>query len=291
MGETTAISWADHTFNPWIGCTKVSVGDKGACEGCYAEAQANRYGWAEWGNHPRHRTSLSTWAQPMTWNRKAREAGTRPFVFCASLADVFDNQVPPEWRRELFDVIRETPHLTWLLLTKRPQNIVRLFEEACASPADRGDTSLADHWPRNAAIGCTVVTQAEADRDVPYLLAAKASLAPAFAFLSLEPLMEAVDLTRLSTMRFAGAEVLDGLTGELSGMFGDPCATRLPPVDWIIAGGETDQGKFKARETPDGAFESLMAQCEAAGVPFHMKQMTRKRPIPAHLDRREFPPR
>jgi protein gp37 len=184
MGANTAISWADDTWNPWEGCQKVSP----ACDGCYAEARNLRYapkGATEapnWGpGAPRRRTSAANWGKPLKWDRGAgglsiREAVANDnplppprFVFCASLADVFDNAVPPEWRRDLFDLIRATPNLTWLLLTKRPGNIVKLFERPMAERA-RPTPKEFGHWPRNAAIGCTVVTQEEADRDIPKLL-------------------------------------------------------------------------------------------------------------------------
>jgi protein gp37 len=117
------------------------------------------------------------------------------FVF-PSMCDPFDNHPDlAEPRRRFFDLIRATPNLTWLLLTKRPGNIVKLFREAHPWPSGGGW----NWWPRNAAIGCTVVTQEEADRDIPKLLAAKAALNPAFAFLSMEPLLGPVDLTRTGT--------------------------------------------------------------------------------------------
>src|SRR5262245_48892390 len=108
MGENTNIAWADHTFNPWIGCTKVSVGDRGACVNCYAEvATPVRAMHIAWGpGKPRHRTSPATWALPLKWERGAEafraEHGRRQRVFCASLADVFDNEVDPQWRADLF---------------------------------------------------------------------------------------------------------------------------------------------------------------------------------------------
>jgi protein gp37 len=136
MGENSKIEWTDHTFNPWIGCQHVSPG----CDHCYAEAQNAFRKWngGTWGPHaPRKRTSESYWKEPIKWNTEARafkrEQGRRPRVFCASLADVFDNQVPPAWREDLFALIRECRRLRWLLLTKRPQNIVKML------PSDRGD--------------------------------------------------------------------------------------------------------------------------------------------------------
>lgn len=258
MGEGTHISWADHTFNPWIGCTEVSVGPQGACVGCYAREMAKFRGWAEWGNHPRQRTTASNWRQPVKWNKAAGASGERPFVFCSSLADVFDNQVPVEWRRDLFDLIWSTTHLTWLLLTKRPQNIQRLFAEAYP------ELSYPEkYWPKNAAIGCTVVTQEEADRDVPVLLRGKAALNPAFAFLSMEPLMGAVDLTNLDCgARQSGAHGWSALW---------PLCDR-PAIDWVITGGETDQGEHKARPSHPDWFRDLRDQCAAAGVAYHHKQ-------------------
>jgi len=123
MGENSKIEWTDHTFNPWVGCQKVSPG----CDRCYAEAMMDhRYHRVEWGPRgERKRTSVANWRKPRQWAKAAN--GTRPRVFCASLADVFDNQVPSEWRSDLFDLIAATPELDWLLLTKRPENLIRMF--------------------------------------------------------------------------------------------------------------------------------------------------------------------
>lgn len=263
MAENTAISWADHTFNPWIGCTKVSP----ACDGCYAEAlmgMPGRFGPArvQWGapgrgEGTRDRTAPSNWAKVRKWNREHRSVlAANPnaparFVFCASLADVFDNAVPTEWRRDLFDLIRECESLTFLLLTKRPSMIVKLFRDAL----DPGDkfmlvdpplTTLAECWPRNAAIGFTAVTQAEMDRDSRHALAAYHALNPAFVFWSGEPLLERVVVS---------ADLL-----------------ALGDRFWAITGGETDQGGHKARDTPNGAFQGVRDQCAAAGVPYQHKQ-------------------
>jgi protein gp37 len=124
MGENSRIEWTDHTFNPWFGCQKVSPG----CDHCYAEAMMDhRYGKVQWGPHgERKRTSAANWKKPLQWARAARATGKRPRVFCASLADVFDNQVPPAWRFDLFALIECTPELDWLLLTKRPENIRKM---------------------------------------------------------------------------------------------------------------------------------------------------------------------
>jgi protein gp37 len=292
MGQVTGISWCTHTFNPWVGCTRVSNGPKGACAHCYAaQLVDHRFGWAKFGGPgegvgTRKRTSDANWRQPLKWNRDAAAAERawfapegapdgglgqpfpyRPFVFCASLADVFDNAVDRQWRRDLFDLIRATPHLTWLLLTKRPQNIERLFGEAHLDLPDGGSGY---DWPTNAAIGCTVVTQAEADRDIPILLSFKAAFKPAFAFVSMEPLMEHVHLSRVYD---GGKRSQDYLTGQTGVMYPDgPDFDDGPALDWVITGGETDQGPDKARLSHPDWFRSLRDRCAAAGVPFHHKQ-------------------
>lgn len=264
MGEVTKIEWCDHTFNPWIGCTKVSVGPKGACESCYAEAMmADRYHRVVWGRAgeegTRARTSEAYWKTPLRWDRKAATDGRRPFVFCASLADVFDNQVPQQWRADLLELAEKTPRLTWLLLTKRPQNIVKMAQ-ALGYGAELS-------WPGNAAIGCSVVTQAEANRDVPALLSAKGLLKPAFAFLSMEPLMGAVDL---QDIRLPDGRQMQALRGSI--WRGSYWTADVPRIDWVITGGETDQGKHRARPSHPGWFRSLRDECAAAGVSYHHKQ-------------------
>ena len=126
MAEFSKIEWTDHTFNPWIGCQHVSPG----CDHCYAETQNNFRKWngGTWGPHaPRKRTSEANWRKPLQWARDAANRGKSARVFCASLADVFDNQVAPAWRVDLFELIRETPQLDWLLLTKRPENIRKML--------------------------------------------------------------------------------------------------------------------------------------------------------------------
>lgn len=242
--KDTKIEWAHHTFNPWIGCTKVGPG----CDNCYAEADFDkRRHVVHWGpRQPRKRTATSNWAQPLRWNAMAKKQGTRYRVFCASLADVFDNEVPDEWRLDLFRLIRDTPHLDWLLLTKRIGNVgimlsnVRLQAEEFIDPFP---------WP-NVWLGATITSQAEADRDIPKLLAVPA----AKRFLSMEPLLGQVDV--FSTM-----------TGELLHTSGDDYAPGW--LDWIIVGGES--GPNARPMHPDWA-RSLRDQCQAAGVPFLFKQ-------------------
>lgn len=169
MAENSKIEWTDHTFNPWIGCQKVSPG----CDHCYAESLAKRYGWVEWGPHgERKRTSAANWKKPPQWDRAARAAGKRPRVFCASLADVFDNQVPEHWRIDLFDLIGNTENLDWLLLTKRPENIAKMLPT---------NWNVAD-WS-NVWLGTTCEDQFAYDRRWPILR----EIPAAVRFISYEP--------------------------------------------------------------------------------------------------------
>jgi protein gp37 len=178
MGENSKIEWTHHTFNPWVGCTKISP----ACDHCYAEGWAKRSGRVKWGGE-RKRTSTSYWRQPLKWDAAAKAAGIRQRVFCASLADVFDNQVPDAWRAGLFYLISHTTNLDWLLLTKRIGNARQMLEHA--NPGGWSFDTMPNVW-----IGATVANQEEADRDIPKLLATPART----RFLSMEPLLGAVDL-------------------------------------------------------------------------------------------------
>lgn len=173
MGENSKIEWCDHTFNPWLGCTKVSP----ACDNCYAaEMMDTRYGRVRWGaGEPRVRTK--DWSKPRKWNRDTPGA----FVFCASLADVFDNEVDPAWRADLFALIESTSNLTWLLLTKRIGNVLSMSQAA-------------DGLPTNVAIGATMANQEEYARDAPKLAAVKDELNPLFTFGSFEPLLSNINL-------------------------------------------------------------------------------------------------
>lgn len=152
--QNSKIEWTDHTFNPWIGCQKVSPG----CDHCYAETMMDlRYHKVEWGPHgERKRTSDANWRKPLQWDRQARAQRRRAKVFCASLADVWDNRVPEEWRADLFRLIARTRHLDWLLLTKRPENIRKMLPPAISGLG---------FWPwKNVWLGATCEDQRHFDR-------------------------------------------------------------------------------------------------------------------------------
>lgn len=175
MAENSGIEWTTHTFNPWIGCTKVSA----ACDNCYAEAWDNRFGGERWGPHA-NRTRTKTWGNPIKWNKRAEGAQEKPRVFVASLADVFDNHksIEASWRRELWALIRQCQNLNFLLLTKRPQNIARYLPEGWKDGYE------------NVWLGTTVENQTEADRRIPKLIDIPARV----HFLSCEPLQGSVNL-------------------------------------------------------------------------------------------------
>ena len=181
--KNSTIAWTDHTFNPWVGCEKISAG----CAHCYAETMmATRFQRVRWGRDgTRERTSPANWRQPLKWNQEAQELGLCPRVFCASLADVFEDRdelVP--WRDDLHRMIAQTPHLIWLLLTKRPEVAARYYRSRAV--------------PTNVWLGTTVENRAAIER-IPTL----AAIPAAVHFLSCEPLLE-----DLGTLPLQGIEWL-----------------------------------------------------------------------------------
>lgn len=254
MGENTKIEWCDFTFNGWLGCTKVSDG----CTNCYAERFGKRFGIAWGAGQPRKRTSAANWREPIKWNAQAEREGRRYRVFCASLADVFDNEVPAEWRDDLFTLISDTPNLDWQLLTKRIGNAHRM---------------LASWFEGVPAIwlGATICNQEEADRDIPKLLSTPAAV----RFLSIEPMLSPIDLRR----HIGGSSDVDDDEG---GPHCDRCGCLYedddhecpegfgPRPDWVIVGGESGP---QARPTNIEWIRSIVQQCKAAGVPVFVKQI------------------
>jgi protein gp37 len=324
MAQNSKIAWTTHTFNPWEGCTKVSPG----CLHCYAEARANRFG-RKWGKQGvRKMMSDAYWREPLKWNRKVaeepfvcRKCGTRylcesggcaacdwdceivPYrerVFCASLADVFegDDTMPESARAEvwnarmrLLQLIHDTPQLDWLLLTKRPENIVlviaALMNRAYGVPVVESPFALwIERWltrqfPPNVWIGTTVENQDAADKRLPLLLRIPARV----RFLSCEPLLGKVDLglddqTYLCPQcrgRDTHYEVEN--PDDLASMACTRCGFRTEigadfpvgsGIDWVICGGESGP---KARPFHTDWAQDLKQQCDAAGIPFFMKQL------------------
>ena len=247
MGETSKIQWTDSTANPWRGCTKVSEG----CQFCYAERLASRNPavLGEWGPQgTRVLAAESTWRQFERWNRDTPE-GSRNLVFCASLADVFEDwpgqmtdclgaQLVQEdgspyllasARVRLWQVIRRTPRLIWQVLTKRPQNIARMMP----------------HGPwENVWLGTSIESQEWSDRCGELVDAGTAIMGPV-RFLSAEPLLGPLDVRRW-----------------------------LHPngINWVIIGGESG-GRSRPMQI-DWA-RDLIAQCKEAHIPCFVKQMGR----------------
>lgn len=275
MAENSKIEWTTHTFNPWMGCTKVSP----ACQHCYAERDMDkRLGKVAWGpNGTRVKTTPAYWDKPLKWNRDAgKTPGVRPRVFCASLADVFEDWQGPivdhngkeltnatietagpnakpltmdDLRRDLFELIDATPNLDWLLLTKRPENIQRMVPEA----AFRADDSK--YWSRyraNVWLGVSVENQEQADKRIP-LLTGCSDLSSTL-FLSCEPLLGAVSSFDINDPEWTTEQFEKSYEVE---------------INWVIAGGESGPN---ARPSHPDWFRSLRDQCEAAGVPFLFKQ-------------------
>lgn len=185
------------------------------------------------------------WKQPYKWNADAAKRGERQRVFCASMADVFeDHPQVVDARRRLFNLILDTPNLDWLLLTKRPENIMDMV------PAD-----WRNGFPENVWIGTSVENQEQANKRIPALLDVPASV----RFLSCEPLLGAVDLTPWL--------VFEGQYDKAEWSLANYGASQ--PISWVIAGGESGHG---ARPMHPQWARSLRDQCVDAGVAFFFKQ-------------------
>lgn len=239
MAKDSKIEWTHHTFNPWWGCTKVSPG----CKHCYAETWARRIGQEVWGpKATRRMLTASYWKQPFAWNEDAGRRNVRERVFCASMADVFEDRRELDDRRaELWSIIERTPNLDWLLLTKRPQNVARM-------------APWTDAWPTNVWLGATAENQRWLDKRMPYLTATNARV----LFLSCEPLLGPLDLSRWVEGARAGAH---------------------RGIDWVIGGGES--GHHSRPMHPEW-ITGLRDQCMAADINFHFKQWGNWRPVAPH---------
>jgi protein gp37 len=295
MGENSHISWTDHTFNPWMGCTKVSPG----CKFCYAERDMDhRYHKVKWGPQGfRLRTSDSNWRKPKKWNKdtwyQCLDCGwrgshkdtmphaewqreicpnckgfntelTRQRVFCASLADVFEYKEDQAhsmraWRDELFTLIKDTPNLDWLILTKRPENVMPFRDDLCYPETGCPIFNDDDPMPDNVWIGTSVEDQKTADERIPHLLKIPAKV----RFLSCEPLLDHIDLgfdIWFDEAYYEGKveKPRDGIAKQYKDL-----------IHWVIGGGESGP---TARPTPPKAGYSLRDQCVWSGVRFHWKQ-------------------
>lgn len=249
MGAETKIQWTDFTFNPWIGCTKVSPG----CKNCYAETTTRArvlrsQGHETWGKGAqRSRTSAANWKEPLRWNNLLSGPGDRrPRVFCASLADWLDAEVPIDWLADLLQLIHDTPNLIWQLLTKRPENFGSRLDMALDHGLQSED--WLDAWyegkpPDNVWIGTTAENQDCFNTRYRLLREIPAKV----RFWSMEPLLTSIDFTDIhyaSSFREA--------------------------FHWVIVGGESGPG---ARPCHTDDVRDLVSQCELAGVPCFVKQL------------------
>lgn len=251
MGLTTGIAWTHSTWNPWRGCQRVSPG----CEHCYAEtlSKRNHALLGQWGppaaGGTRVIASPSMWREPLKWNAAAAKSGQPHRVFCSSLADVFED-LDELWhaRQWLWALIAATPHLTWLLLTKRPHNVPGMV------PGRWVDEPVTDRWnfgwPHNVWLGTTVEDKARAQERIPHLLRVPSPV----RFLSMEPQLERINI---APWLFADMNEYGKGRG------------RLNQIHWVIQGGESG-GQARpfdldwARHTRD--------LCADAGVPYFFKQ-------------------
>lgn len=308
MGKGSKIEWCDHTFNPWRGCTKVSEG----CQNCYAETLSKRNAqclgvWGPQGT--RVLASRAMWKEPLKWNEEAKQAGQRYRVFCASLADVGERQDTVhdhiqyaeimQGRARLLELIWKTPHLDWLLLTKRPESWMECvrevfrFREVAFNESDeeRAITSGIAAWiggrpPANVWMGTSVENQTRADERIPELLKIPAKV----RFLSCEPLLGPVDLNPwIGPLTWAGHRFLGCPEDGEESCRGCPCGGIECPgkwdrgIHWVIAGGESGP---KARPVyPDG-LRNLRDLCRSAGVAFFFKQWGEWAPVERTPDMR-----
>ncbi|SEM65776.1 protein gp37 [Mucilaginibacter gossypiicola] len=242
--QNSSIEWTDHTFNPWWGCMKVSEG----CKNCYAEKQDNRYNHENphWGpNSTRKTQSKQYWRMPFKWDLDAKQVGINAKVFCASMGDVFeDHPQLNELRIDLFYIIINTPNLIWQLLTKRPENILKMVPDAWLK-----------NWPDNVWIGTSVESQPVAEERIPILLMVPAKV----RFLSCEPLLGRLDLANICN----GFNALTGFDGYIKKF------AYARGIDWVICGGESGHTE---RPLHIESARQLRDQCAKYGVPFFFKQ-------------------
>lgn len=250
MSERTKIEWCDATLNLWWGCTKVSEG----CKNCYADSWSKRYNRAIWGPKGT-RVEIKSWRSTLNKiSKRALAEGRRLKVFVQSMSDTFEGpetmggvdsenwKLVSRLQDDLIEAILDHPELDFLLLTKRPENVVGVV---CRHD-QIGWESHNWNWPQNFWIGVSIEDQPTADDRLDKL----AQIPAAVRFVSCEPMIGHVDLVYSC---FNGADSLGS----------------MPGIDWVICGGESGH---KARPMHHDWARSLRDQCVAANVPFFFKQ-------------------
>lgn len=186
MADQTNIEWADSTANLWIGCTKLSPG----CDNCYAEADFDhRKHRVTWGPHGDRSFCAAGWDTILRMQRfAAKHGGTDPIlgrkrrIFVNSLSDFFDNHRSVVWRDEAFKLFEACPDVILMLVTKRPENVIRMVPEHWLMP---------DGWPRHVWLIVSAEDQARYDHRWPIL---RDLAGPAVKGLSCEPLLGRIQL-------------------------------------------------------------------------------------------------
>jgi protein gp37 len=256
MTENSKIGWTDHTANTHIGCTKIAAG----CTNCYAEEQSGRWRWASWGpGQPRKRVADETWYQWRKWEVRAAATGRRELVFCGSLMDWCDEEAPLESLARIHEAWRGSPHLLWLMLTKRVGRI-----EECL-PADFSTA----RYP-NVALGYSIAEP----KDLGWI-DDFCAIPAAFHFLSYEPALEWCDLRPWLRQR----ERVVVKAGYVSLLGRSPVPApraeflERPAIQQVIIGGESGP---RARPFNVRWAEDTLRNCQAAGVRCFIKQMGRR---------------
>jgi protein gp37 len=277
MAANSNIEWTDATVNFWWGCTKVGPG----CDHCYAETLSNRFDSPSlWGVGAPRRKINGAVALLQKLN-KASDPAKPTRVFIQSMSDLFDNEVNLDWFHEAWYNIKRATNLEIQIVTKRISMVGRRL------------TAINErHWPQHVGLMVTVCNQAEADRDIPRLIAHKSNFSIPWVGLSCEPLLGIVDLTWIAEPDDIKDGVIDALLGcnWVMAEKGYPYQSAHPDrhyvksrrvvsssyeinqnrkLDWVVCGGESGTGSRPMH--PDWA-RTLRNQCAAAGVPFFFKQ-------------------
>lgn len=289
MGQHTKIEWADHSWSPWRGCTKVSPG----CANCYAETLSKRNPavLGQWGKG-KPRVLAKNWGDPVRWNERQKErscghcdfdesegdlwaqcprCAVRPRVF-PSLCDWLDEEVPIAWLADFLALVNLTPHLDWLLLTKRPQKWLERIDAAALASTPFHQRWLVE-WlkgkpPANVWFGVSVEDQQRANERIPALL----QIPTKVRWLSAEPLLGPVDLNAAVKPSQACPRCTpptDPLCPYCLGRGGVP-VFHNGAIHWLVIGGESGHG---ARPCNLAWVRSLVMQCQEGSVPVFVKQM------------------
>jgi protein gp37 len=251
MAENSAIEWTDHSWNWAQGCPKNNDSQELACKNCYMYREKSRYG---------QNPAVVVRSAKLTFNFPLISKKLKPGdkIFTCSWEDFFNEALDP-WREETWDIIRQTPQYIYQILTKWPENIKDRL------PADWGNG-----WP-NVWSGVTVENQEMADKRIPILL----QIPAAVRFVSVEPMLNFVDLQQIRIPQEPHAEYHDSLSGYstdtpigyIKNKLSDPLSRGK--LDWVICGPETGPGK---RPMKNKWILDLYRQCTDAGVPFFDKK-------------------